>query len=580
MAAATGAYAQQPFISTWKTDNSGSSTNTSIIIPTTGTGYNYEVDWNNDGTYDQSGLTGNVTHDFGVAGTYTIRIRGAFPRFYFNGTGDRLKLTGITQWGSIAWTSMESAFQGCENLQISATDVPDMSGVTNCTEMFRGCYALNSPNNIGTWNMSTVTNMQGMFRDASAFNKSINNWTVGNVTNMSQMFFNAAAFNQPLNNWNTINVTATTDMFWGAFGFNQSINSWNTGNVTNMSGMFNNAIMYNQPLNSWNTANVTDMSRMFFGNQQFNQPLNNWNTANVTDMSNMFQGTPQFNQSLSNWNTANVTSMLSMFISSGFNQYIGNWTLNASVNMSNMLSSSAINCSNYSANLYAWANKPETPTGRTLGALGRQYGTNVSSARTTLTTTKGWTISGDAASGSTCSFALPVTMVEFTGKLQGNTVLLEWLTANELNNRGFYVERSTDGRRWTDIGFVAGQGTATEKHPYAFVDDHPLSASQFYRLRQTDFDGTENLSTIVRVALPKVGDVRIYPNPVSDGSVTLILPESAGEAVQVKLLSMTGQVLRDVLLTEGTNTLDVRELPAGVYLLQVGEGIERLVIQG
>jgi len=62
---------------------------------------------------------GNVTHNFGVAGTYTIRIRGTFPRIFFNNGGDRQKLLDVQQWGALAWTSMNNAFLGCSNLNIS-----------------------------------------------------------------------------------------------------------------------------------------------------------------------------------------------------------------------------------------------------------------------------------------------------------------------------------------------------------------------------------------------------------------------------------------------------------------------------
>ena len=63
-----------PFITTWKTDNPGSSSSTSITIPTTGSGYNYSVDWDNDGTFDTIGVTGNITHNYGVADTFQVAI--------------------------------------------------------------------------------------------------------------------------------------------------------------------------------------------------------------------------------------------------------------------------------------------------------------------------------------------------------------------------------------------------------------------------------------------------------------------------------------------------------------------------
>ena len=196
-----------PFISTWKTDNPGTSNNTSITIPTTGVGYNYDVDWDNDGTYDQTGITGNVTHDFGVAATYTIRIRGSFPRIYFNNGGDRQKLLGISQWGnSMVWTSMGNAFFGCSNLNINATDVPNLNAVTDMSFMFAGCTALNGPANIGTWNTSTVTNMQSMFENASSFNQPIGTWTLNPTVNMIGMLNNSgmdcSSYASTLIGWN------------------------------------------------------------------------------------------------------------------------------------------------------------------------------------------------------------------------------------------------------------------------------------------------------------------------------------------------------------------------------------------
>src|SRR5690554_2320355 len=193
------------FITTWKTDNPGSSNSTSITIPTfAGETYNYDVSWKNDGVWE-TGFTGNATHDYGTAGTYTVAIRGEFPRIYFNNGGDRRKILSIEQWGTQEWTSMERAFHGCTNLQGNAIDVPDLSGVTNMSGMFDNAYAFNQ--DIGSWDVSNVTNMERMFRYAAAFNQNIGNWDVSNVTDMAYMFVNASAFNQNIGNWNVSNVT-------------------------------------------------------------------------------------------------------------------------------------------------------------------------------------------------------------------------------------------------------------------------------------------------------------------------------------------------------------------------------------
>ncbi len=93
------------FVTTWKTDNAGSSNDLSITIYTDpGFTFNYGVDWNNDGIFDTLGLTSNITHTYSSPGTYTIRIKGQFPSIKFGGfSKDEKKIVSINQWGAYSF---------------------------------------------------------------------------------------------------------------------------------------------------------------------------------------------------------------------------------------------------------------------------------------------------------------------------------------------------------------------------------------------------------------------------------------------------------------------------------------------
>src|SRR5690606_5436700 len=265
-------------------------------------------------------------------------------------------LTNVTQWGSVAWSSMQEAFLDCHNLQISATDIPNLTGVTNMSSMFRSCRILNGPSNINDWNISNVTN--------------------------------------------------TSFMFDYAYAFNQDIGNWNTAAVTNMYQMFNYAFAFNQNIGNWNTAAVTDMSFMFQRTLAFNQDIGNWNTAAVTSMENMFAITTAFNQDISNWNVAKVLNMRNIFNSAtAFNQNLGSWILSPSVDLFRMLNNAGMDCDNYSATLVGWEANNPTVSNRNLDLNDRIYGTSAVAARNILVNTRGWLLN-DSTNGDACGAAL------------------------------------------------------------------------------------------------------------------------------------------------------------------------------
>ena len=105
----------------------GSASDT-FILPLIGSGYNFNVDWG-DSSDDDITISSDpaLTHVYSLGGVYNIKITGSFPTIYFNGGGDKLKITDITNWGSTGINTLYRSFQGCSNLIISAVDGSDVA---------------------------------------------------------------------------------------------------------------------------------------------------------------------------------------------------------------------------------------------------------------------------------------------------------------------------------------------------------------------------------------------------------------------------------------------------------------------
>jgi len=328
-------YTQNEFITTWQV--SGGDLSIQIPADQFDFTYNYTVDFG-DGTV-LNNQTETISHTYTSAGTYTVKISGQFPKFDGGALFDNDELISVEQWGNIQWESMESAFEDCFNLTISATDNPDLSNVTNMSFMFASADLVNSPG-ISTWDVSNVTLMEGIFANADSFNQPLNNWDVSNVTDMDNMFSGNDGFNQALDNWDVSAVTTMFRMFYNATVFNQPLDGWNVSNVTDMGEMFKQSA-YNQPLASWDTSIVTNMAQMF-RSCPYNHPLNSWNVSNVTDMGSMFEFSP-YNHPLDNWNTGSVTDMDSMFNFASFNLDINSWDVSSVIQMQGMFRNSDFN---------------------------------------------------------------------------------------------------------------------------------------------------------------------------------------------------------------------------------------------
>jgi gliding motility-associated-like protein len=286
----------KPFITKWKTDNT--TWDPTIINITTDPDrkYNYTIDWG-DGNIE-NGITGDITHDYGIPGTYTVEISGIFPRFLLTRLFDRFKIVAIEQWGDIEWASMEMAFDSCPNLKVNATDIPNLSNVTSLRSMFGGCRIMTGTTAFQNWDVSQITNMDAMFTACHLFNQDLGAWDVSNVTDFQNMFYYTKSFNHDLSSWNVSKATQMSRMFEGARVFNQNIGNWDISNVTTTEGMFRDAISFDQDLGKWDVTALTNASNMF---------------------DNIFLSTANYDALLIGWNAQNLNKNISF--SGGFSQY-------------------------------------------------------------------------------------------------------------------------------------------------------------------------------------------------------------------------------------------------------------------
>ena len=176
---------------------------------------------------------------------------------------------------------------------------------------------------------------------------------------------------------------------------------------------------------------------------------------------------------------------------------------------------------------------------------------------------------------------LPVELTGFRAYAEQDQAILEWETAQEIQNDHFLVERSTDLRHFQTIGQVDGQGNSNLPVKYRFVDTQPRPGINYYRLRQVDFDGSFKFSDVETVTFPgSESQIELWPVPAKE-TISLSLPATHYfGSLWVEIYNPVGQLLQSYPLPEGPQPqLDISTLPAGGYILRL-RGEEEVVGHG
>ena len=163
---------------------------------------------------------------------------------------------------------------------------------------------------------------------------------------------------------------------------------------------------------------------------------------------------------------------------------------------------------------------------------------------------------------------LPIELLNFDASFNQSTVQLTWQTASEVNNDFFTIERSSDNLLWEEVSTVAGAGNSSTLLVYETVDYQTITGISYYRLKQTDFDGSFNYSSIVSINTDidfNTSNVIIYPNPAYK-EINII--GTAVELAEIKVLNLIGQ---DISIL--TSSIDINGEKVSVDLSQLNPGI-------
>ena len=264
----------------------------------------------------------------------------------------------ISSWDLSNVTDMEGMF--IMNYSIDDISSWDVSSAVNMNYLF---YFNGYMDNVelSAWDVSNVESMKYMFA-GTKFNQNISSWNVSSVKDMSYMFYSwdnadGSGFKLDIGNWDVSNVIFMQGMFWGARNqSNPDFSSWDVSSVRDMSYMFYLTNYFNSQLSAWDVSSVESMRGMF-AESYFNQDIGSWDVSSVVDMGYMFDTSP-FNQDIRSWDVSNVISMPGMFwLATQFNQDISSWNVSNVIDMENMFQSSysgTYHKSTFNQNLSSW----------------------------------------------------------------------------------------------------------------------------------------------------------------------------------------------------------------------------------
>ena len=190
---------------------------------------------------------------------------------------------------------------------------------------------------------------------------------------------------------------------------------------------------------------------------------------------------------------------------------------------------------------------------------------------------KQYIVISNLSTGGVCNalIVLPVELMAFEGKCNGNQKSLSWSTASESNNKHFTIEHSKDGIVFNEVGIIKGNGNSDRRINYNYSFTEEATDYNYYRLKQTDLNGvSKTLKTIYLSCVDKIGGLKLFPNPASD-QIKLEFESSEESIFIINVTDIAGRIVKSIthMANQGGNEaiIPLEELPAGLYNIVIGD---------
>jgi hypothetical protein len=161
---------------------------------------------------------------------------------------------------------------------------------------------------------------------------------------------------------------------------------------------------------------------------------------------------------------------------------------------------------------------------------------------------------------------LPIELISFSATAVDSRVDLRWTTVTEINNETFTVERSKDGENFEEVAKLPGAGNSDLTTHYYSLDEQPYDGINYYRLKQTDFNGAFTYSEVRAVYFGEDHDVSVYPNPAKE---YLRFSGATDRIISYRLTDMSGKLIDQASTPVGIQEMNLQsyDLAEGVYYL-------------